>query len=41
MKTSRGKKDYAISEINVFFQKGQVFFPSDNKKEEKYLYLVK
>ena len=34
-------KDYVISEINVFFLKGQAFFPSGNKKEEKYLYLVK
>ena len=40
MKTSRGKKNYAISEINVFFSERTSFF-SDNKKEEKYLYLVK
>ena len=36
-----GKKGYVISEINIFFLKGQPFFPSDYKQEEKYFYLAK
>ena len=41
MKTLQSKKDYAISKINVSFVKRETFFSSDNKKEEKYFYLVK
>ena len=41
IKTLQGKKDYAISEINVSSVKGQAIFPSDNKKKEKYFYIVK
>ena len=40
-KTLAGKKDYAISKISVFSVKGQAFFPSDNKKKEKYFDIVK
>ena len=39
--TLRGKKGYAISEINFFFLKGQDFYPSNNKKEGKYFYVFK
>ena len=40
-KTLAGKKNYAISKISVFSAKGQAFFPSDNKKKEKYFDIVK
>ena len=40
-KTLAGKKDYAISKISVFSVKGQAFFPSDDKKKEKYFDIVK
>ena len=40
-KTLQGKKDYVISEINVSSVKVQAIFPSDNKKKEKYFYIVK
>ena len=36
IKSLRGKKDYAISEIKVSSMKGEAFFPSDNKREEKH-----
>ena len=32
IKTLWGKRDYAISEINDFFKKGQAFFPSGKKE---------
>ena len=39
IKSLRGEKDYVISKINVFFLRGQAFFPFNNKKEEKHFYL--
>ena len=36
IKTLKGKKDYAISEINI-----KAFFSSDKKKKQKYFYIVK
>ena len=41
IKTLRGKKDHAISKINVSSVKRQVLFPYDNNKEKKYFYIVK
>ena len=41
IKTLQGKKDYAISEIKVSSVKKQAIFPSDNKKKEKYFYILK
>ena len=35
IKPLRGKKDHAISKINVSSVKGQALFPYDNKKEKK------
>ena len=35
IKTLRGKKDYAISEINVFSVKGPSFFPGRQREERK------
>ena len=40
-KTLRDKKNNVTSEINVSSVKGQAFFPSNNKKKEKYFYIVK
>ena len=41
IKSLRDKKDYVISKYNVSSVKGHALFPSDNKNEEKYFYIVK
>ena len=40
IKTLRGKKDYAVKEINISSVKESVFLPSDNEKKENYFYIV-